>query len=301
MTDRNHSEETAVVETNQQEHLSACSLVLTAVHIPHTILTEGKTFIIYVSREDAENARYHLFSYQSENVNWPPPQPQFSEQNSSAIQPPTFIVIGALVLFYNVTGPWNLRSDWFSYGAGDSTAILQHGEYYRIITALTLHADLTHLLGDCFLGGFLLHFFCKTVGPGIGVFAVLLSAALGNYINVYLHGPGHHFVGYSTAVFATIGMLAMASYHSKKSVSNLQILVPVMAGAALLAMTGSSGERTDLGAHFFGILSGFFIGRLLITEPVIKLRKSSLLQLVLFLLTAFIVYFSWEIGMQRVY
>ena len=43
--------------------------------------------------------------------------------------------------------------------AGDSAAILNNFQLYRLVTALTLHADIVHLLGNCFLGGFLLHFF----------------------------------------------------------------------------------------------------------------------------------------------
>ncbi len=293
-------DETVVAETDNTEELTAASLVLSAMQIRHTISTRGNIYLISVKSIDVEPAREHLKAYHLENTDWPPQKIDI-EQNTSAIQSPTLMVIAALLLFYTVTGPWHQDSLWFSNGAGNSTAILHHGEYFRLVTALTLHADVPHLLGNCFLGGFCLHFFCRSTGPGIGVAAVLLAAVLGNYINVALHGDGHHFVGFSTAVFATIGMLAMDSYHSKKKFPKLQLAVPFMAGAALLAMMGSSGERTDLGAHFFGLLSGFFIGRLLITETLLSIRKSSFLQLFLFLCTVLAVYWSWELAMARVY
>jgi rhomboid protease GluP len=293
-------DEAIVAETDNTEELSAGSLVLSAVQIRHTISTRGHMYIISVDIADADKAREHLKAYHLENRDWPPQKIDI-EQNTSAIQPPTLMVIAALFLFYNVTGPWQQGSLWFSNGAGNSTAILYHDEYFRLVTALTLHADLPHLLGNCFLGGFCLHFFCRSTGPGIGVAAALGAAVLGNYINVVVHGEGHHFVGFSTAVFATIGMLAMDSYHSKKKFSKLQLAVPFMGGVALLAMMGSSGERTDIGAHFFGLLSGFFIGRLLITETLLGIRKSSLLQLFLFFCTALTVYWSWEAAMARVY
>ena len=38
------------------------------------------------------------------------------------------------------------------------------------------------------------------------------------------------------------------------------VLVPLGAGAALLAMLGSSGERTDLGAHIWGLVVGLIMG-----------------------------------------
>lgn len=290
-----------ILQTPSQELLSSCSLVLSAMGISHTISTvEGKHQIL-VSEDDEQLAAHHLSRYQAENKNWPPPKNELKEQSSSNIQPPTLIVISALILFYSMTGPWNKHSEWFINGAGNADAILYEGEYYRLITALTLHADLTHLLGNCFLGGFLIHFFCRTVGPGFGVFSILVSAVLGNFINVYLHGTNHHFVGFSTAVFSTIGMLVMASYNSNRKVASYQVFAPFMAGIALLAMTGSSGERTDLGAHLFGLFAGFFIGGLLFTDIGIKLRSSPSLQLFLFFFTCIIVYFSWDQAMATVY
>ncbi len=293
-------DQTIILTTPNQEYASTCALVLTAVNIPHNVEHEDNLFVIRVPHANAAMASYHLRSYDQENKNWPPPQ-EYTEQSSSSIQPPTLLIIGALALFYSITGPWNGQSEWFAFGAGDSTAILTRGEYHRLITPLTLHADITHLLGNCLMGGFLLHFFCRSAGPGLGVFATLIAAVLGNYINVLLHGNGHLFVGFSTAVFAIIGMLAMISFHSKRKLTKLQVFLPIMAGAGLLAMTGSSGERTDLGAHFFGMLSGFAIGRLLITEYLIKIRSSSALQLFLFIFTVIIVYMSWDNAMMRVY
>lgn len=291
---------TIVFETNSQEQLSNCSLVLSALHITHTISRNDANHIILVSEADGAAAKHHIDEYLKENRNWPP-QKDFQEQSSSSIQPPTLLVVGSLMLFFYITGPWSEHSLWFSNGAGDATAILTHGEYYRLVTALTLHADITHLLGNCFLGGFLIHFFCRTTGPGIGIFTILLSAAMGNFINVYLHGGNHLFVGFSTAVFSTIGMLVMISYHANKRLTSYQVFIPFMAGVALLAMTGSSGERTDLGAHFFGLLSGFVFGRLLTTNTVMRYRSSSMIQLFLFLLTVVFVYISWEKAMVVVY
>ena len=116
-------------------------------------------------------------------------------------------------------------------GAGNSQAILERFQWYRLITALTLHADIIHLLNNCILGGFLLHFFFLLTGSGLGLFALLLAAAAGNYINVVLHGPGHLFVGFSTAVFAVIGLLSMLRYAENHQTIGSHVFVPLMAGA----------------------------------------------------------------------
>jgi len=286
-------EKIEVLETASQDQLSVCSLVLSAMEIPHSISTKNSMGVILVAANDAERASHHLSAYLAENRDWPP-KALPADEIPTGIQPPTILVIGALMLFYSVTGQWNSHSIWFATGTGDSSAIIHGGEYFRLVTALTLHADLTHLLGNCFIGGFLLHFFCRLVGSGMGLAATLTAPVMGNTVNVYLHGDGHLFVGFSTAVFATIGMLVMASYRNKKNLSRLQLVLPFMAGAALLAMLGSSGERTDLGAHLFGLLSGIIIGRILTTEILLRVRNAGSIQLILFLCSIFVVYLSWR-------
>lgn len=293
-------EEVKVLETDNKDQLSICSLVLSAMEIPHSTKTKNSVGVILVAANNAERATHHLSAYLAENKNWPP-QALPAEEISSGIQPPTIIVIGALMLLFSVTGQWDSRSIWFESGAGNSSAVIHGGEYFRLVTALTLHADLTHLLGNCFIGGFLLHFLCRLVGSGMGLAATLAAAVMGNAMNVYLRGDDHLFVGFSTAVFSIIGMLVLASYQRRKTLSRLHIFLPFMAGIALLAMLGSSGERTDLGAHLFGLMSGMVIGYILTTEVFLRLRTSSFLQLILFLCTVFIVYLSWSTALARVY
>lgn len=289
-----------VLETDNLDQLSVCSLVLSAMEIPHSIATKDSTSTIEVAPTDAERASHHLSAYLAENRDWPP-KVLPAEEIPQGIQPPTIIIIGALMLLYSATGQWDSHSIWFDSGAGDSTAIIHGGEYFRLVTALTLHADLTHLLGNCFIGGFLLHFFCRLVGSGIGFAATLAAAVIGNGVNVYLRGDGHLFVGFSTAVFGIIGMLVAASYKHNKKLSGYHVLLPFMAGIGLLAMLGSSGERTDLGAHFFGFFSGIFIGRIVTTNIFIRLRRSDFLQFFLFILSSSIVFLSWSAALTKMY
>jgi len=289
-----------IAESDHGEEIATLSLVLSAVDISHSVISRDHRFLLCVAADDQQRALYHIERFREENEGWPP-EAVVTEEVASSLRFPALLVIGALMLFYFVTGPWNRHSLWFIEGAGDSTLILGQGEYFRLITALTLHADLTHLLGNCLFGAILLHFFFRTIGPGMGIFALVLAAGLGNYLNVILHGEGHRFVGFSTAVFAAIGMQVMVGYHASRKQSKLQIAAPFMAGAALLAMTGSGGVRTDLGAHLLGMLSGFVLGGLLISPLFLKLRHSSFLQTLLFICAWVAVTFSWHSALQTVH
>ncbi|MBU0961049.1 MAG: rhomboid family intramembrane serine protease [Proteobacteria bacterium] len=286
-----HSE--TVLETDEEQVAFACSLVLSSAGISHRLSQTPDALILRVTADDVQKAQGQIQAYFHENKNWPPKPVDSHSSFTPLLQPPTLLLIGGLSLFYSVTGPWTDHSFWFTRGAGDAEAILANGEWYRLITALSLHADPTHLLGNCLLGGFLFHFFCRLTGNGLGLFSMLLTATLANLINVVLHGTDHHFVGFSTAVFSIIGILAMLSRQDLTQ-TGYHRLMPFMAGAALLAMLGSSGQRTDLGAHFFGLCCGLLTGWLLSREPLLTLRHSMTFQTILFFLFMTGILVAWK-------
>ncbi len=172
--------------------------------------------------------------------------------------------------------------------------MLAGGQWYRLITSLTLHADFAHLAGNCLIGGILFYFFLQINGAGFGLLAVLLSGAAGNLTNDLAHGRDHLSVGFSTAIFGIIGMLSMYQMAEQRQPFGLRLFIPFMAGAALLAMLGSSGERTDLGSHLFGLLSGLVIGLFIALKPIKQLRQSPFLQISLFILAIAVLILSWN-------
>jgi len=273
--------------------LNTYSLVLSSANIPHTInCNQDDTLELLIADPHKERGLYEISSYLQENRDWPPPVPAAPSFQPS-FKAMSFIVVGCLIFIYFTSGNWHPESIWFKRGAGDSTAILQNGEYYRLITALMLHADLVHLMGNCFLGGFLLHFYFKMVGNGLGLFTVLTTATIANYVNVLAHGPGHHFVGFSTAVFGVIGILCTSGYQKSTSTINFNLFIPIMAGISLLALLGAGGERTDLGAHFFGFITGMATGIILRTRKVKTVQHSNILQIILGISTCSIAWISW--------
>ena len=288
-----------ILETTDPDLSWTWSYILTALDIPHHLLIEDDAFHLLVPAKFTSLALREITGYLEEGSGRQP-EPSPHEPKKTGVQPPTLLLMGSLFLFYTITGPWNGNSIWFQAGAGNSKAILQQFEWYRLITALTLHANGLHLLSNCILGGFLLHYFLLLTGTGLGLFALLVAATLGNFINVLLHGPGHLFVGFSTAVFAVIGMLSMLSYNNKsRPIPASQTLVPLMAGAALLAMLGSAGERTDLGAHLFGLFCGLLMGKILCLPLIKMLRPSFIFQLVLFSASLLIFTISWILALRR--
>ncbi len=275
-------------------------MVLRAVNIPSTVEFEQHSWVVKVSPVHAKRALQEIAAFVEEENDWPPnqPAPKVQKLVLSKYQPPTIFMMGALVLFYLFTGPWSYKSAWFVNGAVSGRQILENGEWWRLTTALTLHADPVHILGNVLIGGVLVHFLCRLLGNGLGWFLILVSGILGNFLNVFLRGYSHNSVGFSTAIFGTIGILAGYQAVRKRTAAAREILLPLAAGGGLLALLGTGGQRTDLGAHFFGLLVGIALGAALIFLPSQRiLVTKATLQSVLFVATLLIIQVCWWLAM----
>jgi rhomboid protease GluP len=172
----------------------------------------------------------------------------------------SLFVLSLLLLFFTVVyeglgGPEWSSLPWLEQGRADAAKIMD-GEIWRTVTALTLHSDPAHVLGNVIFGAPFIIMVCSSLGMGLGWLCIILAGALGNYINAWIMAPTHLSIGFSTSVFAAVGIMSInAIKHSRLSATNAIVL-----GLALLALLGVGGENTDLGAHLFGLLAGFFLG-----------------------------------------
>jgi len=276
------------------------SFVLRAVNIPSIIEFEQHSWVVKVSPVHAKRALQEIAAFVEEENDWPPNRPALKVPKLvlSKYQPPTILMMGALVIFYLFTGPWSLKSAWFINGAVSGRQILENGEWWRLVTALTLHADVVHIFGNVLIGSVLVHFLCRLLGNGLGWFLILVSGILGNFLNVFLRGYMHNSVGFSTAIFGTIGILAGYRAVRRRTTTAREILLPLAAGGGLLALLGTGGQRTDLGAHFFGLLVGIALGAALVFLPAQRiLVTKTTLQSVLFVATLLIIQLSWWLAM----
>ncbi|CAK8719394.1 Rhomboid family protein [Candidatus Electrothrix aarhusensis] len=270
--------------------LADLSLVLSAVGIDQQI--DRYNGVILTQKRDATQAMKELQAFREENRYWPPP-PSAVRPAVYTDNPPTLLMFGGLMIFHWLTGPWVAANPWFKAGAVDSPAILEQGEWWRLITALTLHADQMHLVGNSVIGGVIVHLLCKATGYGMGWLALLLAAMMGNFFNIILRDTPHYSVGFSTAVFAAVGILCGRQLNNKASTIVRQVVLPLGAGVGLLAMLGSEGERTDFGAHLFGLASGLIYGLLLQLTDLDLLGSRRRVQLTLFFLSLLLILLCW--------
>ena len=240
------------------------SLVLTARSIPHSLRRSGTGWTIQVPRRRADAAAGEITAFLNENREKAliPPAPR-APSNAAAVLWTLGVV--AVFLAYLGSDSWvfGRRIRWDRLGGGDSAAMLA-GKWWLAATALTLHADPSHLIGNLVTGGIFLLLLCRETGAGLGFFLCLAAGICGNWLKVELQGPGAYFIGSSTAVFGALGVLGgLRSVRDWSGISWKRAL-PAGAGLMLLAMLGSGeeGERIDLVGHICGFAAGLALGAL---------------------------------------
>lgn len=147
---------------------------------------------------------------------------------------------------------------WVSCGSLDAIQIKIFHQWHRVLTSLTLHADIKHLAGNIFFGAFFLFILSRITGPGRAFMLSVLGGGLGNITSVFLHTGNYKSIGFSTAIFSSIGLLA--GIMCLRSENRRKMLMAIASGAGLLALLGTDGENTDYIAHLCGFLWGILLG-----------------------------------------
>ena len=238
------------------------ALVLASRNVPCRAEFCGTGWHLLVPAGKYHVACEELRLFEEENRDWPPSAPPAHPLAENTLA--TLSVLLLLATFHNLTqldlslfGYHHL--DWVDLGNADSAGIMA-GQWWRTVTALTLHSDWLHLLGNLAIGGIFIVCLCRDLGSGLAWTLLLWSGILGNLANAYLQPPYHHSIGSSTIVFGAVGILAAISLVRYRRQLRRRWPLPFAAALALLALLGTEGRHTDLGAHLFGFIFGLILG-----------------------------------------
>lgn len=265
---------TAVRVTPERHRAEEWGVVLDAGSIPHWLRHRLDGWALLVAARDAEAAREALDAYDRENT------PDTRDVGGDAGAPVrgaavVGVAVGLLLIgFFAITGPRAGRSAWFERGGAVAERIVA-GEWWRTVTALTLHADAPHLVGNAVASAVLVGAVSHRLGPGVGLWLLLLAGAGGNALTAAAHGHHHEAVGASTAMFGAIGILAASRAVARGRRPAARTLWMVAAASlALLGLIGTSADA-DLLAHLFGLLLGGVLGLAAGLAPAPSLRPSA--------------------------
>ncbi len=153
------------------------AFMLSAVNIPSEVDASPTGYVVRVPYAQAAFATHHLWQYEQElrrrpRVVLPPARVYPHAWVGSAI----YVALLALVAMIVVRGWW--RPDTFAIGTLDAAAV-QAGQWWRAITALTLHLDIVHLMMNLGAGAAIGFLASRQIGAGHAWLLTVLGAGTG--------------------------------------------------------------------------------------------------------------------------
>ncbi|MFB3124826.1 MAG: rhomboid family intramembrane serine protease [Woeseiaceae bacterium] len=256
-----------VFESSHRQASNDRALVLSSLNIPHEILHDDLGYTLVVPAEVSEKAKYEIWQYEKENQQAQPQMPRPVPVFQNAV-PGIVAYIVVIILVTWLAGESAFNRDWLAAGRVDGELIRQ-GEWWRTLTALTLHSGFRHLAGNIGFGALFGLLAGRLFGSGLTWLCVVIASGLANTLNTLLLASSHRSIGASTAVFATLGLVAGFVWRAKLMAQDRWSyrLGPIVGGIALLAYTGTGDVNTDIGAHLAGFVCGFGFGMLLTLLP----------------------------------
>lgn len=274
--------------TASEDRVNVWLLVLSAKRIPHQFFpAKGGAPRLYVPPLHEAGALHEILAVEAER-----PTPVFVPPSRDNVWGVLFF-LALLLLWHGFRWQWfrvepftppfpETPRAWAAAFGLDVYRFRSLHEFWRAVTALTLHADDAHLFSNL---GFGLLFFiplCRRAGLGMGIGLAVLAGICGNACNALTRAPYVLSLGFSTALFGGVGALCALNgadivRHQRRfaafgaqpgraggpsfiRAAARRLLLPLAAGLALLGLLGGGGEvRTDYPAHIWGFCWGLLV------------------------------------------
>jgi membrane associated rhomboid family serine protease len=246
--------------TAERRQADDWALVLNAVGFEAQIdWHPQRGYLLLVDTADLTEARAALAAFDLESQARPevPEVPGYGKTHAP------LAVAALLCAAFVLTGPRVDQHPAFANGAAHAAAIWS-GEWWRAATALTLHADFPHLLGNTIALIVFGTALCGLVGPGVGLAILALAGVGGNLLTSVARGSAYSAVGASTAIFGGLGALAALQVMRRRRAithTRWRTWTPLAAAIALLGILGGAAQ-SDVLAHLFGFGVGGALGAL---------------------------------------
>lgn len=247
----------AVIGTYQSARLAhEAGLAILAAGHHYWVYPIEDLYALAVKPKYAETLRREVDIAELKNRFWPPVSIDLPNQSTRKTPTVLFalLLIGAFIAQNAIPGLEDL-------GMNSSEGVFVQGEWWRIVTAITLHADLSHLAGNLLGIALFTYLCCRYMGNGLSWFLIILVASLSNFTNAYIRlGQPFQSLGASTAVFAALGLLAgfpVGAYlKTRDPIQSRDWLIPFFGGCILFAWMGGGEFPTDVAGHLLSFVFG---------------------------------------------
>ncbi len=246
--------------------------VLSAAGLDYRLSRDAAGWQLHVPATHADRAREELDAYERERMPAvPQPQPHIPRPEDAQATWIAFWFAHLIVLCFVWWGAFDSGHPAHMAGGAQAGRILA-GEWWRTLTALTLHSGLPHLAGNVLFIALIGPTVLRCFGLGTGLWLMLAGGMAGNALAAMTASPMQLGVGASTMAFAALGSMsawrtvdAWRHQHVTRAAWP-RIWIPLAAGIALLGFLGSA-PHSDLAAHVFGFLAGALLALPLSLAP----------------------------------
>jgi membrane associated rhomboid family serine protease len=286
----------ASIRARSQRRAMDWSLVLASQGIEAVIqyLPEGGGWVLLVEPHELERALAAIRQYRLENRGWAWRQPL--AWSGLTFHWGALLWCWVMALFYWLSEAIGPSID--AAAAMDSVAVRQ-GEWWRLFTAVCLHADVGHLAANVCTGFLVLGLAMARCGAGRALLGALLAGAGGNLAGLLLHLKPYHGLGASGMVMGGLGLLAAQSVPllPQRPHAFRQALIGLLGGLLLFILMGFN-PASDVVAHLGGFVSGILLGTGLAWLPA-PLRQNAKVDRVAGALAAGLTVVTWTLALWR--
>ena len=285
------AEETLIAARSKREAMDF-GLVLASQGLVSTVTRIEDQWGVMVAGDDYDRSVETLRIWKNENLGWkwlnplPTASGKFFHWGSLAW------ALATVAIYF-----WSAAPGIKEAGMMDSQMVAA-GQWWRLFTAVTLHADLPHLLSNITSGLILLGLAMARYGTGIALLIAFLSGVGGNVAGFLLYPDAHRGLGASGMVMGALGLLAIASPADgwDRQVGIGLIMRGIVATFLMLVLIGFS-PRSDVVAHIGGYVGGVVFG-LVMMHLSAKALKDSITSLAAAAVLFLTVIITWWLALR---
>ncbi|MCY9548542.1 rhomboid family intramembrane serine protease [Lysinibacillus xylanilyticus] len=167
----------------------------------------------------------------------------------------TLIAVNLIV--YVLTILPGVGENVLNYGV-QSNFLIRSGEWWRVFTAMFLHAGFLHV----FFNTFSLYLFGpeleRIAGKTRFITIYLVSGIVGNMATYLLYDSNYVSLGASGAVFGIFGAFGALVYYTRRTMPMLRkLILPIIVISVIMTFLQSN---VNVYAHLGGLVAGFLLG-----------------------------------------
>ena len=183
----------------------------------------------------------------------------------------TVLFMTLMTFFY-----WNAPAAWGALLPAIKLEIFQHGQLWRIFSAIFVHADIEHLLSNMYMLFIFSFFVYGYFGGGVYPALSLVVAGLVNAVAISTYAADAELIGASGLVYILGGFWLTLYVFIQRQYSVLNRLMRVTGIAFVIFLPSTFVPTTSYRTHAIGFAAGVIMGIIYFRRNKIVIRANEI-------------------------